>query len=306
MDDRGPRAPVSLRRDGMTATDGSRATSAAIADAVAQAARQKARKIAVAAAVIGLFALLSAIATDTSLRGVIDFFPGFARYLDRVIPDLAWATLGSDVAAWFARLPLWLSLLVDTVAIAFLSTLLAIPLTLLLCFPASFNLNRRYWLYFLCRRLLEIFRGVPELVYALVFVYAFGLGPLAGVMAITIHTVGALGKLFSEVNENVDPGSLEGLEATGAGWWEVMRHGVVPQVLPNYLSYALLRFEINVRGAAIIGIVGAGGIGQELMGAVRMFAMTEISAIVILIMILVSLIDMSCENARLRIVGMRG
>ena len=290
----------------MTGTDTSEANPIPIGEAVAQAAREKTRKIAIGVAAVSLLAILSAVVTDTSLRSVIDFFPGFARYLDRVIPDLAWTTLGSDVAAWFSRLPLWLSLLVDTVAIAFLSSVLAIPFTLLLCFPASFNLNRRYWLYFLCRRLLEIFRGVPELVYALVFVYAFGLGPLAGIMAITIHTVGALGKLFSEVNENVDPASLESVEATGASWWEVMRHGVMPQVLPNYLSYALLRFEINVRGAAIIGIVGAGGIGQELMGAVRMFAMSEVSAIVILIMILVSIIDMSCENARLRIIGMRG
>lgn len=92
------------------------------------------------------------------------------------------------------------------------------------------------------------------------------------------------------------------MQATGANWWEVMIHGVLPQVLPNYLSYLLLRFEINVRGAAIIGIVGAGGIGQELMGAVRMFAMHEISAIVILIMLLVSIIDMSCEKVRLRII----
>ena len=290
----------------MMANDTSPSTPTTMDEAAAQAAREKVRKVTVGVAVIGGLAILSGIATDTSLRGVIEFFPGFARYLDRVLPDLAWATLGGDVAAWFSRLPLWLSLLVDTVAIAFLSSVLAIPFTLLLCFPASFNLNRRYWLYFLCRRLLEFFRGVPELVYALVFVYAFGLGPLAGIMAITIHTVGALGKLFSEVNENVDPASLDGVEATGAGWWEVMRHGVIPQVLPNYLSYALLRFEINVRGAAIIGIVGAGGIGQELMGAVRMFAMTEISAIVILIMILVAIIDMSCEKTRLRIVGMRG
>lgn len=275
-------------------------------DRIDAARREKRRKLAFGAVVLGVLTVVSAQATNTRLLSILDFIPGFGRYLDRMIPDRAWATLGTDVAAWFKRLPLWLSLLVDTVAIAVLSTLLAIPLTLLLCFPASYNLSNRYWVYFLCRRLLEVFRGVPDLVYALVFVYAFGLGPLAGVMAITIHTVGALGKLFSEVNENVDTSSLDGVHATGASWWEVMRHGVLPQVLPNYLSYTLLRFEINVRGATIVGIVAAGGIGQELMGAVRMFAMTEISAIVILIMILVAIIDMSCEKLRLRIVGMRG
>lgn len=290
----------------MTSTNTQPQQPVAIADAVSKAGREKTRKVLFGVIVIGVLAVLSGLATDTTFRSVLEFFPGFGRYLDRVLPDLAWATLGTDLATWLRRLPLWLSLLIDTLAIAFLATLLAIPLTLLLTFPASYNLNQRYWLYFVCRRLLEIFRGVPELVYALVFVFAFGLGPLAGVLAIIIHTVGALGKLFSEVNENVDTASLEGVQATGASWWETMRHGVLPQVLPNYLSYALLRFEINVRGAAIIGIVGAGGIGQELMGAVRMFAMKEISAIVILIMILVAVIDMSCEKVRLRIVGMRG
>lgn len=277
-----------------------------ISDRIDSARREKQRKLALAVIVLGVLTVISANVTNTNFASILDFIPGFGRYLDRVIPDLTWTTLGSDLAGWFRRLPLWISLLVDTMAIAILSTVIAIPFTLLLCYPASYNLNRNYPVYFLTRRLLEFFRGVPDLVYALVFVYAFGLGPLAGVMAITIHTVGALGKLFSEVNENIDVASLEGVQATGASWWEVMRHGVIPQVLPNYLSYLLLRFEINVRGAAIVGIVGAGGIGQELMGAVRMFAMTEVSAIVILIMILVAVIDMSCEKLRLRIVGMRG
>lgn len=277
-------------------------TTATLMSDITRARREKNIKLFAGFGVLIVLAFVSAEATRTSLGSILDFFPGFSRYLDRVIPTLTWASLGDDLTQWFWRLRIWLRLLVDTLAIAFLATVLAIPFTLLLCFPASYNLNRNYWVYFFCRRILEVARSVPDLVYALIFVFAFGLGPLAGILAILIHTVGALGKLFSEVNENVDLKSLEGVQATGANWWEVMIHGVLPQVLPNYLSYLLLRFEINVRGAAIIGIVGAGGIGQELMGAVRMFAMHEISAIVILIMLLVSIIDMSCEKVRLRII----
>lgn len=277
-------------------------TTATLMSDIARARREKNIKLFAGFGVLIVLAFVSAEATRTTFGSILDFFPGFGRYLDRVIPSMTWATLGDDLTQWFWRLRIWLRLLVDTLAIAFLATVLAIPFTLLLCFPASFNLNRNYPVYFFCRRILEIARSVPDLVYALIFVFAFGLGPLAGILAILIHTVGALGKLFSEVNENVDLKSLEGVQATGANWWEVMFHGVLPQVLPNYLSYLLLRFEINVRGAAIIGIVGAGGIGQELMGAVRMFAMHEISAIVILIMLLVSIIDMSCEKVRLRII----
>src|SRR5262249_57064908 len=94
-------------------------------------------------------------------------------------------------------------------------------------------------------------------------VFAFGLGPLPGVLAVAVHSAGGLGKLFSEVNENVDAASLEGVRAAGASWPQVMRFAVVPQVLPNFASYALLRFEINVRQATVLGFVGAGGIGEE-------------------------------------------
>ena len=278
------------------------ATTQSLMGDITKARREKNIRLLAGLGFLLVLAYISAEATSTSLRSILEFFPGFGRYLDRVIPTLTWTTLSDDLTQWFWRLRIWLRLLVDTLAIAFLATVLAIPFTLLLCFPASYNLNRNYWVYFICRRILEVARSVPDLVYALIFVFAFGLGPLAGILAILIHTVGALGKLFSEVNENVDLKSLEGVQATGANWWEVMFHGVLPQVLPNYLSYLLLRFEINVRGAAIIGIVGAGGIGQELMGAVRMFAMHEISAIVILIMLLVSIIDISCEKLRLRII----
>jgi phosphonate transport system permease protein len=197
----------------------------------------------------------------------------------------------------------WLQLLVDTIMLAFVGTLIGTLFAFVLCFPGSRNLIQSYALYFACRRIMEFARAVPELVYAMIFVFSFGLGPFPGVLAIAIHTVGSLGKLFSEINENIDMAPLEGVRASGANWFQIMRFAVVPQVLPNFLSYTLLRFEINVRAASIIGFVGAGGIGQELMFVIRQFVYTDISAIVIMIIITVSIIDISCEKIRHAIIG---
>ena len=114
----------------------------------------------------------------------------------------------------------------------------------------------------LVRRFCELCRTVPELVFALMFVIAFGLGPVAGVLAVAIHTLGALGKLFAEVVENIDMKPVEGVSATGAHWTTAMRYGALPQTMSNFVSYTLLRFEVNVRGATVMGFVGAGGIGH--------------------------------------------
>ena len=129
------------------------------------------------------------------------------------------------------------------------------------------------------RRLLEFARTVPGIVFALIFVIAFGLGPMAGVLAIAIHSTGALGKLFSEIVENADMKPVEGVRSTGASWLSCMRFAVLPQVSAGYASYALLRFEINVREASVMGFVGAGGIGQELVVAIRKFYYSDVSAI---------------------------
>ena len=157
---------------------------------------------------------------------------------------------------------------------------------------------------FAARRLLEIQRSVPELVYALIFVVAFGLGPFPGMLAIAIHTTGALGKLFAEVNENIDLKPVDGMYASGASWVQAMRFAVVPQVLSNYVSYALLRFEINVRGAAVLGFVGAGGIGQELLSAIRQFYLADVSAILLMIVATVAIIDIATERLRHALIGM--
>jgi phosphonate transport system permease protein len=160
------------------------------------------------------------------------------------------------------------------------------------------------WVRAAMRRVLEFGRTVPEIVFALIFVVAFGLGPLPGVLAIAIHTTGALGKLFSEVVDNIDPNPVEGVRSSGGTWFAQVRFGVVPQVLSNFVSYSLLRFEINVRGAAVMGFVGAGGIGEELITAIRKFFYADVSAILLLIMVCVVVIDLVSERVRHRLLAM--
>jgi phosphonate transport system permease protein len=222
----------------------------------------------------------------------------FPKYILETLPTLRLATLGADLKEWYWGLNGWLKLLWQTILIAYIGTVLGAVGGFLLCFTAASNLGRLPWLRWGTRRFLEFCRTVPEIVFALIFVIAFGLGPLPGVLAIAIHTMGAMGKLFSEVVENIDMKPVDGLTATGAGWWQTIRFAVVPQVLSNFASYALLRFEINVRGASIMGFVGAGGIGQDLIEAIRKFYFTDVSAILLLIIVTVMLIDYGTERLR--------
>jgi phosphonate transport system permease protein len=228
----------------------------------------------------------------------LEGFAGFFNYLGDITPQIHRGSVLQDIAAWYWGIGTWLKLLFDTIVMAFLGTLLGACGAFLLCFPASRNIMRHTAIYWLSRRLTDLARAVPELVYAMIFVFAFGLGPFPGVLAIAIHSMGALGKLFSEINENIHMGPLEGAYAAGANWCQMLRYAVLPQVLPNFLSYTLLRFEINVRAASVIGFVGAGGIGQELMFVIRQFVYPDISAIVLLIVATVALIDITCEKLR--------
>ncbi|SEG32872.1 phosphonate ABC transporter, permease protein PhnE [Bosea lathyri] len=222
----------------------------------------------------------------------------FPKYILETMPTLRLQSFGADMAEWYWGIKGWLKLLWQTLLIAYVGTILGVVGGFLLCFAAAANLGKTSWLRFATRRFLEFCRTVPEIVFALIFVIAFGLGPLPGVLAIAIHTMGAMGKLFSEVVENIDMKPVDGLTATGAGWWQTIRFAVVPQVLSNFASYALLRFEINVRGASIMGFVGAGGIGQDLIEAIRKFYFTDVSAILLLIIVTVMLIDYGTERLR--------
>src|ERR1700687_2966014 len=136
-----------------------------------------------------------------------------------------------------------------------------------------------------------------------IFVIAFGLGPMAGVLAIMIHSVGALGKLYSEIVENIDMKPVEGVRSTGASWLSCMRFAVLPQVAAGFAGYTLLRFEINVRGASVMGFVGGGGIGQELVVAIRKFYYSDVSAILLMIVLTVFVIDIGTGWIRGRLFG---
>jgi phosphonate transport system permease protein len=176
-------------------------------------------------------------------------------------------------------------------------------LAFVLNFLAAANTAPSPSLRFIVRRLLEFARTVPGIVFALIFVIAFGLGPMAGVLAVAIHSTGALGKQFAEIVENADMKPVEGIRSTGASWVSCMRFAVLPQVATGYASYALLRFEINVREASVMGFVGAGGIGQELVVAIRKFYYSDVSAILLMIILTVFVIDMGTGWMRGRLFG---
>ena len=222
----------------------------------------------------------------------------FTDYFYRLFFLDTGASVFTDVREWFWGLQKWTRHILDTLLIAYLGTLFGAIGAFLLCFAATMNLAVNPTRRFFARRFLEFCRTVPEIVFALIFVVAFGLGPVPGVLAIMIHTVGALGKLFAEVVENIDMKPVEGAIASGATRWQAIRYAVVPQVLSNFASYALLRFEINVRGASVMGFVGAGGIGQELIEAIRKFYYSDVSAILLLIIATVMIIDLVTERIR--------
>ncbi len=268
------------------------------AAAYRQAVSAKRRQTLIGVAIFVALVVVSARGSEVDLQKFVENVWRFPKYILETMPVLRWNSFGADVAEWFWGWKGWLKLLWQTVLIAYIGTILGAVGGFLLCFVAAANLGRSGALRFVTRRYLEFCRTVPEIVFALIFVIAFGLGPLPGVLAIAIHTTGAMGKLFSEVVENIDMKPVDGLIATGAGWWQVIRFAVVPQVLSNFASYSLLRFEINVRGASIMGFVGAGGIGQDLIEAIRKFYFTDISAILLLIIVTVMLIDYGTERLR--------
>jgi phosphonate transport system permease protein len=148
------------------------------------------------------------------------------------------------------------------------------------------------------RRLMDAFRAINEMVFAMLFIVAVGLGPFAGVMALWIHTTGVLAKLFAEAVEAIDPRTVEGVRATGANSLEEILYGVLPQVLPFWISYSLYRFESNVRSASVVGMVGAGGIGVVLHESIRGFDYAETCAILLIIIASVTLIDVVSARVR--------
>ena len=197
----------------------------------------------------------------------------------------------------FREWRIYLHEMVITVHIAIWGTVLAVVCAVPLGLLSSANLVPG-WVYQPVRRLMDACRAINEMVFAMLFIVAVGLGPFAGVLALWVHTTGVLAKLFAEAVEAIDPRPVEGVRATGAHPLEDVLYGVIPQVLPLWISYSLYRFESNVRSASVVGMVGAGGIGVILHEVIRGFEYAQTAAVLIVIVASVTLIDL--VSARIR------
>jgi phosphonate transport system permease protein len=197
----------------------------------------------------------------------------------------------------FSQWRLYLEEMLITLQIALWGTALAVLTAIPLALLGSSNLVPS-WVYQPFRRLMDACRAINEMVFAMLFVVAVGLGPFAGVLALWVHTTGILAKLFSEAVESIDPQPIEGIRSTGASALHEILYGVIPQVMPLWISFALYRFESNVRSATVVGMVGAGGIGVVLWEIIRGFQYAETCAVMLIIICTVTCIDLL--SARIR------
>jgi len=247
--------------------------------------------------------LVAGVTAKFDILKLAEGLPRTTEFLSKLIPPIHAATFAHDVAEWYWDIGKWLDSLLNTLLMAWLATVLGTIVGGFLSFFAARNLARHYLIYWITRRILEIARTVPDIVWALMFIIAFGIGPLAGILAITVHTIGAQGKLFAEVNENISPLPIDGIRAAGGTWFEEIRFAVLPQVVPNYMSYTFWRLELNVRSATIVGFVGAGGIGHDLFTSVQLLYFADAGAILLIIVATIMLIDVLSEMFRHSAIG---
>ncbi|MEX3937696.1 phosphonate ABC transporter, permease protein PhnE [Paraburkholderia phymatum] len=200
-----------------------------------------------------------------------------------------------------SKLGIYIAEMILTIKMAIWGTVLSVPFALALAFLGARTVSGSGVIYWLSRRAMDVLRSLNELVVALVFVAAVGLGPFSGVMALTVSGVGSLGKLLSEAIEGIDMGQVEAVKSTGATPLAVILRGFVPQILPGFVSFVLYRFEANVRAATVLGVVGAGGIGYSLQESMRVFDNRSVSSILLLIVFTVVLIDNLSAIIRRRI-----
>jgi phosphonate transport system permease protein len=204
---------------------------------------------------------------------------------------------------WVPTLLRYLHAMAETVAIAFLGTLVSAILAFPLASLAARNTRINLVMHFLARRTFDTLRGVDKLIWALIWINVVGLGPFAGVLAIICSDLGSFGKLFSEAIEAADRKPVEGITSTGGSRIQQFRFGILPQVLPVFLSQVLYYFESNTRSATIIGIVGAGGIGLILSEQIRTLEFQQVSFVILMILVTVSAIDWLCSKLRFQVIG---
>jgi phosphonate transport system permease protein len=268
-----------------------------------RAVAKKRLRVTLGSAVFFAALIVASIGAEVNLNTLFTYFGHFVSYFDRILTLDNGHRVWTDVAEWLWGWRKWLLLLGETILISYVGTLCGAVFAFALNFLTTENTAPSPWLRFVVKRLLEFCRTVPGIVFALIFVIAFGLGPMAGVLAIAIHSIGALAKQYAEMVENIDMKPVEGVRSTGAGWIPCMRFAVLPQVAAGFATYTLLRFEINVREASVMGFVGAGGIGTELVVAVRKFYYSDVSAILLMIVLTVFAIDIGTGWVRGRLLG---
>ena len=200
-----------------------------------------------------------------------------------------------------AHLALLRAATVETVQIAVWGTLIAIVLSIPLALLGARNTTPHVLVFHATRVFLNALRSINELVFALIFVAAVGLGPFAGVLAIALHATGMLAKFCAEEIEGVDRGPVEAMQATGAGRLQVILFGIVPQVVPAFVSYSIYRFDVSIRAATILGLVGAGGLGFSLIKTMKLFLYHQTATCILVIFVLVFVSDWACARLRARI-----
>ncbi|AJI95318.1 phosphonate ABC transporter, permease protein PhnE [Yersinia ruckeri] len=245
---------------------------------------------------------------EFNLHTVWVSFPHFFDYLAETIPVLHWQNLFADghtegsLAYWGYRLHIQLPLIWETLQLAVAATILSVIVACILAFFAANNTNSPVALRLVIRTFVAFLRTMPELAWAVMFVMAFGIGAIPGFLALALHTIGSLTKLFYESIETASNKPVRGLTACGASQLQRMRFGIWPQVKPIFLSYSFMRMEINFRQSTILGLVGAGGIGQELMTSIKLDRYDQVSMTLLLIIIVVSFLDYTSGKLRKRVV----
>ena len=232
---------------------------------------------------------VSALDTGVNLAEFVRGLPAIAGYVARMVPpDWEYA-------------PRIVQPTLETIEIAIWGTVLGILLAIPLGLMAARNISPHFVVYGGARFVLNALRGVSELVFALIFVSAVGLGPFPGILALALHNAGMLGKFYAEAIEAIDEGPSEAMRSTGAGWSQTVAYAIVPQILPHFITYNLYRFEVSIRSATVLGLVGAGGIGFHLISSIRLFDYQTTAMILIVIIALVILTDHAGAKIRARI-----
>ena len=264
---------------------GSPAPSASVLDEHTRGWRSKLGRVALVLAIIFL---------ASWYVGLLDF-----RTLANGVPAIG-VLLAESLPPDFTNVLDWVSPLLDTLAMSIAGTAIAVTASVPLAFLAARNTSPHPVVFHLTRTLLNGLRSVPELIMGIIFVAAVGFGALPGVLALGLHSIGMVGKFFAEAIEHVDEAPVEAADAAGASRLQVLYHAVLPQVLPQFADVSIYRWEYNFRASTVMGMVGAGGIGFELMGSLRIMQYQEVSAILIVILLMVTLVDSLSGNLRKR------